>query len=101
MYCGLTSQGQLIAVKQVTLNATDHDEAKKEYRHLQIEVELLKTLQHINIVGFLGTSLDQHVVSIFMEYIPGGSIASIIHRLKNKKQSAWCGVPLVFCDTFL
>ncbi|XP_020568902.1 mitogen-activated protein kinase kinase kinase 19 isoform X2 [Oryzias latipes] len=80
VYCGLTSQGQLIAVKQVTLNATDHDEAKKEYRHLQIEVELLKTLQHINIVGFLGTSLDQHVVSIFMEYIPGGSIASIIHR---------------------
>uniref|UniRef100_A0A3Q0S972 Mitogen-activated protein kinase kinase kinase 19 n=1 Tax=Amphilophus citrinellus TaxID=61819 RepID=A0A3Q0S972_AMPCI len=44
-------------------------------------VELLKTLRHINIVGFLGTSLHQHAVSIFMEYIPGGSIASIIHRL--------------------
>uniref|UniRef100_A0A3P8P0B6 Mitogen-activated protein kinase kinase kinase 19 n=1 Tax=Astatotilapia calliptera TaxID=8154 RepID=A0A3P8P0B6_ASTCA len=51
-----------------------------EYSRLQGEVELLKTLRHINIVGFLGTSLQQHVVSIFMEYIPGGSIASIIHR---------------------
>ncbi|XP_024141929.2 serine/threonine-protein kinase STE20 isoform X2 [Oryzias melastigma] len=80
VYCGLTSQGQLIAVKQVILNSSDPDAAKKEYCRLQGEVELLKTLQHINIVGFLGTSLNRHVVSIFMEYIPGGSIASIIHR---------------------
>uniref|UniRef100_A0A3Q0S9H3 Mitogen-activated protein kinase kinase kinase 19 n=1 Tax=Amphilophus citrinellus TaxID=61819 RepID=A0A3Q0S9H3_AMPCI len=80
VYCGLTSQGQLIAVKQVILDSTDTDAAKKEYNRLQGEVELLKTLRHINIVGFLGTSLHQHAVSIFMEYIPGGSIASIIHR---------------------
>lgn len=81
MHCGLTSQGQLIAVKQVSLDASDPDAAKREYSRLQGEVELLKTLRHSNIVGFLGTSLNQHVVSIFMEYIPGGSIASILHRL--------------------
>uniref|UniRef100_A0A3B5MIC0 Mitogen-activated protein kinase kinase kinase 19 n=1 Tax=Xiphophorus couchianus TaxID=32473 RepID=A0A3B5MIC0_9TELE len=80
VYCGLTSQGQLIAVKQVCLDSSDPDAAKKEYNRLQGEVELLKTLCHSNIVGFLGTSLYQHVVSIFMEYIPGGSIASILHR---------------------
>uniref|UniRef100_A0A8C3G6Y6 Mitogen-activated protein kinase kinase kinase 19 n=1 Tax=Cyclopterus lumpus TaxID=8103 RepID=A0A8C3G6Y6_CYCLU len=80
VYCGLTSRGQLIAVKQVSLDSSDPDAAKKEYSHLQGEVELLKTLRHANIVGFLGTSLFQHVVSIFMEYIPGGSIASILHR---------------------
>ncbi|XP_068592745.1 mitogen-activated protein kinase kinase kinase 19 [Cebidichthys violaceus] len=80
VYCGLTSQGQLIAVKQVSLDSSDPDTAKKEYGHLEGEVELLKTLRHANIVGFLGTSLYQHVVSIFMEYIPGGSIASILHR---------------------
>ncbi|XP_039673458.1 mitogen-activated protein kinase kinase kinase 19 isoform X3 [Perca fluviatilis] len=80
VYCGLTSQGQLIAVKQVRLDASDPDDAKREYSRLQGEVELLKTLRHTNIVGFLGTSLYQHVVSIFMEYVPGGSIASILHR---------------------
>lgn len=80
VYCGLTSQGQLIAVKQVILDSSDPDAAKKEYNRLQGEVEVLKTVSHINIVGFLGTSLYQHVVSIFMEYIPGGSIASILHR---------------------
>ncbi|XP_056244632.1 uncharacterized protein map3k19 isoform X1 [Seriola aureovittata] len=80
VYCGLTSQGQLIAVKQVSLDTSDPDTAKREYSRLQGEVELLKTLRHTNIVGFLGTSLYQHIVSIFMEYIPGGSIASILHR---------------------
>ncbi|CAJ1078823.1 serine/threonine-protein kinase PRP4 homolog [Xyrichtys novacula] len=80
VYCGLTSRGELIAVKQVSLDASDPDAAKREYNRLQGEVDLLKTLRHNNIVGFLGTSLHQHVVSIFMEYIPGGSIASILHR---------------------
>ncbi|XP_050926048.1 mitogen-activated protein kinase kinase kinase 19 [Lates calcarifer] len=80
VYCGLTSQGQLIAVKQVSLDTSDPDAAKRDYCRLQGEVELLKTLRHTNIVGFLGTFLHQHVVSIFMEYIPGGSIASILHR---------------------
>uniref|UniRef100_A0A3B4U701 Mitogen-activated protein kinase kinase kinase 19 n=1 Tax=Seriola dumerili TaxID=41447 RepID=A0A3B4U701_SERDU len=77
VYCGLTSQGQLIAVKQVSLDTSDPDTAKREYSRLQGEVELLKTLRHTNIVGFLGTSLYQHIVSIFMEYIPGGSIATL------------------------
>lgn len=81
VYCGLTSHGQLIAVKQVSLDASDADAAEGEYAGLQGEVELLKTLRHTNIVGFLGTSFHQQVVSIFMEYIPGGSMASILHRL--------------------
>ncbi|XP_076018010.1 mitogen-activated protein kinase kinase kinase 19 [Genypterus blacodes] len=80
VYCGLTSLGQLIAVKQVRLDPSDLEAAEREYGRLQGEVELLKTLTHANIVGFLGTSLHQHVVSIVMEYIPGGSIASILHR---------------------
>ncbi|KAG7463865.1 hypothetical protein MATL_G00181210 [Megalops atlanticus] len=80
VYCGLTSQGQLIAVKQVALDDSDPDTAAREYQRLQDEVDLLKTLRHANIVGFLGTGLQDNVVSIFMEYVPGGSIASIIHR---------------------
>ncbi|XP_060943955.1 mitogen-activated protein kinase kinase kinase 19 isoform X2 [Limanda limanda] len=80
VYCGLTSQGKLIAVKQVSLDSSDPEAAKSEYGHLQGEVDLLKALSHINIVGFLGTRLYRHMVSIFMEYVPGGSISSILHR---------------------
>uniref|UniRef100_A0A8C8F893 Mitogen-activated protein kinase kinase kinase 19 n=1 Tax=Oncorhynchus tshawytscha TaxID=74940 RepID=A0A8C8F893_ONCTS len=80
VFCGLTNQGQLIAVKQVALDASDLETADKEYNRLQEEVDLLKNLHHGNIVGFLGTSLRDHMVSIFMEYVPGGSIASVLHR---------------------
>ncbi|XP_039613245.1 uncharacterized protein map3k19 isoform X1 [Polypterus senegalus] len=80
VYLGLTSHGQLIAIKQVTLDSSDEAAAKKEFQRLQEEVDLLKTLNHVNIVGFLGTCLEENVVSIFMEYVPGGSIANIINR---------------------
>uniref|UniRef100_A0A8C4S059 Mitogen-activated protein kinase kinase kinase 19 n=1 Tax=Erpetoichthys calabaricus TaxID=27687 RepID=A0A8C4S059_ERPCA len=80
VYLGLTSHGQLIAIKQVTLDSSDEVAAKKEFQRLQEEVDLLKTLNHVNIVGFLGTCLEENVVSIFMEYVPGGSIANIINR---------------------
>ncbi|XP_060566033.1 serine-rich adhesin for platelets-like isoform X2 [Ruditapes philippinarum] len=80
VWCGLTSEGQLIAVKQIELNTTNQNKAKKEYEKVQEEVELLKTLEHKNIVGYLGTSLEDSVVSIFMQFVPGGSIASILAR---------------------
>ncbi|RXN00180.1 DNA annealing helicase and endonuclease ZRANB3 [Acipenser ruthenus] len=80
VYCGLTSQGQLIAVKQVALDSSDQATAEKEYQRLQEEVDLLKTLDHSNIVGFLGTCLEVNIMSIFMEFVPGGSVASIINR---------------------
>lgn len=80
VYCGLTSHGQLIAAKQVPLNTSDQDTTEKEYQKLQEEVDLLRTLNHVNIVGFLGTCLQDNIVSIFMEFIPGGSISSILKR---------------------
>ncbi|KAL4224924.1 hypothetical protein ACF0H5_015620 [Mactra antiquata] len=80
VWCGLTSEGQLIAVKQIELNTTNQSKAKKEYEKVQEEVELLKTLEHKNIVGYMGTSLEDSIVSIFMQFVPGGSIASILAR---------------------
>uniref|UniRef100_A0A671PNP7 Mitogen-activated protein kinase kinase kinase 19 n=1 Tax=Sinocyclocheilus anshuiensis TaxID=1608454 RepID=A0A671PNP7_9TELE len=73
-------QGQLIAVKQVALDASTSEMAEKEYECLEREVDLLKTLHHTNIVGFLGTALCENTVSIFMEYVPGGSISNILSR---------------------
>ncbi|XP_044525068.1 mitogen-activated protein kinase kinase kinase 19 [Gracilinanus agilis] len=80
VYCGLTSQGQLIAVKQVALDTSDQVANEREYQKLQEEVDLLKVLNHVNIVAYLGTCLEKNLVSIFMEFVPGGSISSIINR---------------------
>ncbi|XP_061468688.1 mitogen-activated protein kinase kinase kinase 19 [Rhineura floridana] len=90
VYCGLTSQGHLIAVKQVALNTCDQVGTEKEYEKLHEEVEILKNLTHINIVGYLGTGLEDNIVSIFMEFVPGGSIASIIHRFGPLSEIVFC-----------
>ncbi|XP_019378040.1 PREDICTED: mitogen-activated protein kinase kinase kinase 19 isoform X1 [Gavialis gangeticus] len=90
VYCGLTSQGQLIAVKQVALDTSDQVSTEKEYQKLQEEVDLLKTLKHINIVTYLGTCLANNIVSIFMEFVPGGSISSIIHRFGPLPEIVLC-----------
>ncbi|KAM5271108.1 mitogen-activated protein kinase kinase kinase 19 isoform 2-T2 [Hipposideros larvatus] len=90
VYCGLTSQGQLIAVKQVALDTSDKFATEKEYRKLQEEVDLLKALKHVNIVAYLGTCLAENIVSIFMEFVPGGSISSIINRFGPLPEMVFC-----------
>ncbi|NXP83388.1 M3K19 kinase, partial [Ramphastos sulfuratus] len=90
VYCGLTSHGQLIAVKQVVLDTSDQLTTEKEYQKLHEEVNLLKTLKHVNIVTYLGTCLEDNILSIFMEFVPGGSISSIIHRFGPLTEIVLC-----------
>ncbi|XP_051003258.1 mitogen-activated protein kinase kinase kinase 19 [Acomys russatus] len=90
VYCGLTSLGQLIAVKQVALDTSDKLATEKEYRKLQEEVDLLKALKHVNIVAYIGTCLEEDTVSIFMEFVPGGSISSIINRFGPLPETVFC-----------
>ncbi|XP_010286652.1 PREDICTED: mitogen-activated protein kinase kinase kinase 19 [Phaethon lepturus] len=90
VYCGLTSQGQLIAVKQVVLDTSDQLTTEKEYQKFHEEVDLLKTLKHINIVTYLGTCLEDNILSIFMEFVPGGSISSIINRFGPLPEIVLC-----------
>ncbi|XP_004375142.1 mitogen-activated protein kinase kinase kinase 19 isoform X3 [Trichechus manatus latirostris] len=90
VYCGLTSQGQLIAVKQVALDTSDKLATEKEYQKLQDEIDLLKVLKHVNIVAYLGTCLEENIVSIFMEFVPGGSISSIINRFGPLPEMVFC-----------
>uniref|UniRef100_A0A9L0JA91 Mitogen-activated protein kinase kinase kinase 19 n=1 Tax=Equus asinus TaxID=9793 RepID=A0A9L0JA91_EQUAS len=90
VYCGLTSQGQLIAVKQVALDTSEKLATEKEYQKLQEEVDLLKALKHVNIVAYLGTCLEENIVSIFMEFVPGGSISSIINRFGPLPEMVFC-----------
>ncbi|XP_048048511.1 serine/threonine-protein kinase STE20-like [Megalobrama amblycephala] len=77
VYCGLTSQGQLIAVKQVALDASTSEMAEKEYDRLEREVDLLKNLHHTNIVGFLGTALCENTILEGVAYLHGNRV---IHR---------------------
>lgn len=52
----------------------------QQYEKLKLEVEILRSVRHRNVVSYLGTSMDEDHVYIFMELIPGGSLLSILKR---------------------
>eukprot|EP01155_Anaeramoeba_flamelloides_P051801 Anaeramoba_flamelloidesc42539_g1_i7.p1 GENE.c42539_g1_i7~~c42539_g1_i7.p1 ORF type:complete len:385 (+),score=87.06 c42539_g1_i7:115-1269(+) len=75
--------GELIAVKQIP--QCEHN--PKEMDQLQKEVKLMAQLEHENIVKYLGTSKDKDFVNIFLEYIPGGSLSSLLSRFGKLEES--------------
>lgn len=77
--------GELMAVKQVEIpsatQGTEFDKRKTNMVNaLKHEIELLQGLQHPNIVQYLGTLADEMYLNIFLEYVPGGSIASMLKQ---------------------
>ncbi|KAF9076192.1 hypothetical protein BDP27DRAFT_1414728 [Rhodocollybia butyracea] len=79
--------GEMIAVKQVEIPQTASD--KNDSRQIAVvqalksESETLKDLDHPNIVQYLGFEETPSNLSIFLEYVPGGSIGSVL--LKHGK----------------
>ncbi|EFR00706.1 ste/ste11/ste11-unclassified protein kinase [Nannizzia gypsea CBS 118893] len=77
--------GELMAVKQVELpsatKGTEFDQKKNlMVSALKHEIGLLQGLRHENIVQYLGTSTDDQYLNIFLEYVPGGSIATMLKQ---------------------
>lgn len=54
--------------------------ALQEVRALESEISLLKNLNHDRIVQYIGSETKQNVLSIFIEYLPGGSIKDELHN---------------------
>ncbi|KAI0256828.1 hypothetical protein BJV78DRAFT_1117616 [Lactifluus subvellereus] len=82
VYLGMdATNGLLMAVKQVEVPTTASDERKKTMIDaLEREIELLKDLQHENIVQYLYSSADDEYFNIFLEYVPGGSVAALLRN---------------------
>ncbi|KAI8067172.1 hypothetical protein BC940DRAFT_301453 [Gongronella butleri] len=78
--------GEWIAVKQVDVPTTAADRLNKSLNDTQDalyrEISLLKDLEHDNIVQYLGYDVDKEegYINIFLEYVPGGSIATCLAR---------------------
>eukprot|EP01065_Artemidia_motanka_P050726 TRINITY_DN873_c0_g2_i1.p1 TRINITY_DN873_c0_g2~~TRINITY_DN873_c0_g2_i1.p1 ORF type:complete len:942 (+),score=183.08 TRINITY_DN873_c0_g2_i1:131-2956(+) len=69
--------GQLMAVKEIEVQAKDPN-IKKRLAALQAEIRVMKQLSHPNIVRYLCTERKGTAVNIFMEFVPGGSISSLL-----------------------
>lgn len=79
VYMGLNnSTGELFAVKQIDIPWDRSGKKKQFVLKLEEEIALMKELHHKHIVQYCGTDRRDDLFSIFMEYAPGGSIASML-----------------------
>lgn len=79
VYLGMSPfTGELMAVKQVSLTQNQSELQKSMVEALQHEMTLLKSLNHENIVRYLGSSISEEHLNIFLEYVPGGSVQTML-----------------------
>ena len=82
--------GELMAVKQVEVPSNSNSELDKRKESmvaaLKHEIDLLRDLQHPNIVQYLGSNSDEEHFNIFLEYVPGGSVAAMLNSYGQLKE---------------
>ncbi|KAH6693989.1 kinase-like domain-containing protein [Plectosphaerella plurivora] len=75
--------GELLAVKQVEApnsnNNLSDSRKKSMIEALKREISLLRDLRHPNIVQYLGCSSSTEYLNIFLEYVPGGSVQTMLN----------------------
>ncbi|WPK25776.1 hypothetical protein PUMCH_003105 [Australozyma saopauloensis] len=80
VYLGVNPMtGELMAVKRVPISAEGSANQDTNLADtLNHEVSLLKELNHENIVQYFGLSSEDGFINIFLEYVPGGSVSSLL-----------------------
>ncbi|KAL9601008.1 MAG: hypothetical protein Q9219_002830 [cf. Caloplaca sp. 3 TL-2023] len=92
VYLGINlTTGDLLAVKQVEVNqraaGTDKERMKEMVKALDQEIDTMQHLEHPNIVQYLGCERKEYSISIFLEYISGGSVGSCLRKHGKFEQS--------------
>jgi mitogen-activated protein kinase kinase kinase len=85
VYLGMNADtGDVLAVKQVEVNARlagqDKDRIKEMVAAMDQEIDTMQHLEHPNIVQYLGCERGELSISIYLEYISGGSIGSCLRK---------------------
>ncbi|KAG9006735.1 hypothetical protein FRB93_008467 [Tulasnella sp. JGI-2019a] len=76
--------GEMLAVKQVEMpqSVSDQDDQRQVgiVNAIKAERDTLERLDHTNIVQYLGFEQTTEFFNVFLEYVPGGSIGSILRK---------------------
>ena len=68
--------GELMAMKQLDSASV----STRERSALENEISMMRGLSHPNIVRYLGVDVAKDLLAIFLEYVPGGSLRSLLDR---------------------
>ncbi|TYI39219.1 hypothetical protein ES332_A02G082800v1 [Gossypium tomentosum] len=78
VYAGFNSEnGTMCAVKEVKV-ITDDQTSKECLKQLNQEISLLSELSHPNIVQYYGSELGSDKLSVYLEYVSGGSVHKLL-----------------------
>ncbi|KAH8661391.1 hypothetical protein BGZ60DRAFT_413074 [Tricladium varicosporioides] len=85
VYLGMNATtGEFLAVKQVEVSAkaagNDKEKMREMVAALDQEIDTMQHLDHVNIVQYLGCERKEMSISIFLEYISGGSVGSCLRK---------------------
>ncbi|XP_011099741.1 mitogen-activated protein kinase kinase kinase 3-like [Sesamum indicum] len=80
VYLGFNSEnGQMCAIKEVKV-VSDDQSSKESLKQLNQEMALLSQLSHANIVQYYGSDLTEDRLSLYLEYVSGGSIHKLLQE---------------------
>ncbi|OIW15350.1 hypothetical protein TanjilG_26723 [Lupinus angustifolius] len=80
VYQGFHSEtGQMCAIKEVRL-VCDDQSSKECLKQLNQEINLLSQLSHPNIVQYYGSDLGEEALSVYLEFVSGGSIHKLLQE---------------------
>ncbi|GKB66189.1 mitogen-activated protein kinase kinase kinase 3 [Tanacetum coccineum] len=75
----LNQSGQMCGIKEVRVVADDSS-SKECLKQLNQEITLLSQLSHPNIVQYYGSELGEETLSVYLEYVSGGSIHKLLQE---------------------
>lgn len=79
VYSGLNlSTGERMAVKEVALRRSKKH--KQQVQALQLEVKILSSLEHPNIIKYFGTEFTKHTLRIFLELANDGTVKDALNE---------------------
>ncbi|KAK7318445.1 hypothetical protein RJT34_03147 [Clitoria ternatea] len=80
VYLGFNSEnGQMCAIKEVRV-VSDDQTSKECLKQLNQEINLLNQLSHPNIVQYYESELGEESLSVYLEYVSGGSIYKLLQE---------------------
>ncbi|XP_022963017.1 mitogen-activated protein kinase kinase kinase 3-like isoform X1 [Cucurbita moschata] len=80
VYLGFNSvSGQMCAIKEVKV-ISDDSTSKECLKQLNQEITVLSQLSHPNIVRYYGSEMGEESLSVYLEYISGGSIHKLLQE---------------------